>query len=111
MLATSRNPPASEQTLCAVCLAKRAGTRVPKRKCTCKSGETATRNRAPEGRWQEICSRDMILCMFPVHHPGEEMGDEEFEDILELAHETGQVDGVQHGGFMQARESGGLRAH
>ena len=32
-------------SLCNVCIAKRDGTAVPKRKCTCESGDTQHRNR------------------------------------------------------------------
>lgn len=62
--AVSHGASTAASTLCAVCTAKRTGARVPKRKCTCNSGDIATRNRLPLDRFHERCARDAFEIMF-----------------------------------------------
>ena len=94
------------QALCAVCTAKRTGGRVPKRKCTCNSGDTATRNRAPIGRYAEREGRDADVIMFgPKSAAMIDMPTAEYDSLLNFAYED-DFSGCR--GFFEVCQSGDL---
>ena len=96
-------------TLCSVCTAKHSGTRVPKRKCTCDSGDTVTRNRAATSRWPEVCSRDANVCMFGAKwYMMDDVGDAEFEELDVLAYQSGIVGSTRHDSYMKSCKAGDL---
>ena len=56
-----------------------------------------------------MCSRDELECMFGRHwFKLPDVAEEELEELLELANDEGEVDGLPHGGFMQACKDGDL---
>jgi hypothetical protein len=90
-------------TACVVCAARAAGTRIPKRKCTCDSGLTAGRSTlvATSLRHDERAERDALGVMYPSESFHDEMDDAEFDEMQEFALKlqerikAGDVDGVR----------------
>jgi hypothetical protein len=88
---------------CAVCVARAAGTRIPKRKCTCASGLTAGRFTlvATSLRQNERAERDSLSIMYPAESFHDEMDEPEFEEMQDLALKledmikAGDADGVR----------------
>ena len=100
--------------LCAVCAAKLSGARVPKRKCTCKSGDTAARNTGPKRRrWEERQDRwtpwRQSEIMFGA--PFYDLPEEEWHELHDLAYSKvcTSADGLRsYTGFMEVCRSDDL---
>lgn len=88
---------------CAVCAAKASGCRVPKRKCTCDSGQTLGRSvcRQEQSRVEEREQRNSFEIMFDSSFYEEDISDDEqdeadeLETKLEVAVQSGDVDALR----------------